>query len=79
MTIENDLNPRQLGELIKKLSEHLAVEVLAEATAEDYDDALVKHVADLGEAVVVMQALQIDVPYLVNEVIRLSMEHKSKN
>ena len=65
-----------LRQLIYRLAEHLAVEILAEAKAEDYEDAYVTQAEDLEEAAAALLSLGLEVPFVVKEVIRLSNENR---
>jgi len=73
MNKSND-NVLYLGRSISRLAEHLAVEILAEATDQCYREAYVDQVDDLVVAAAALSAIELEVPHLVKEVIRISSE-----
>jgi hypothetical protein len=73
------MNNLELADIIRRLAEGLATEIVAEATAEDYEEALDSQTKDLTDAVVALQQLEVEVPYLVKEVLRMASDHRSKN
>jgi hypothetical protein len=64
----------RLGEVITKLAERIATDILMEATADDYTEMLGPELADLDEAVEMLKMLKFPVPDLVIEVYRNYIE-----
>lgn len=73
------MNNQEVAKAIRNLAEDLCVEILAEATAEDYEEALDSQVEHLTHAVAILEHLGAEVPFLVKELLSRASDHRSKN
>jgi len=64
--------------IIKRLAEHLAAEIMAEADEEMYATGFDDQIEDLLRAKEAIEGANEKTPYLVSEVLRLSAECRSR-